>query len=78
MCRARERATHRWALNRMSILAPANRRAVMSNPTHTNAEPSEPLGTITEVHGPVAVIACERLPPLREALYHRSRMTRTD
>ena len=27
-----------------------------------------PLGTITEVHGPVVVIACERLPPIRQAL----------
>lgn len=29
----------------------------------------DPLGFITEVHGPVAVVACERLPPLRQALY---------
>ncbi|MEA3275921.1 MAG: F0F1 ATP synthase subunit beta [Pseudomonadota bacterium] len=27
-----------------------------------------PIGEITEVHGPVAVIACRRLPPLRRAL----------
>ena len=27
-----------------------------------------PIGVITEVHGPVAVIACETLPPLRQAL----------
>ncbi len=27
-----------------------------------------PIGTITEVHGPVVVIDCERLPPLRQAL----------
>jgi F-type H+-transporting ATPase subunit beta len=27
-----------------------------------------PIGEITEVHGPVVVIACERLPPLRRAL----------
>ncbi|MEJ2589914.1 MAG: F0F1 ATP synthase subunit beta [Candidatus Thiodiazotropha sp.] len=27
-----------------------------------------PIGVITEVHGPVVVIACERLPPLRQAL----------
>ncbi len=27
-----------------------------------------PIGTIAEVHGPVVVIACERLPPLRQAL----------
>ena len=30
-----------------------------------------PIGCITEVHGPVAVIACESLPPLRQALYAR-------
>ena len=29
----------------------------------------EAIGIITEVHGPVAVIACDRLPPLRQALY---------
>jgi F-type H+-transporting ATPase subunit beta len=27
-----------------------------------------PIGTVTEVHGPVVVIDCERLPPLRQAL----------
>ncbi|WP_455200053.1 F0F1 ATP synthase subunit beta [Kaarinaea lacus] len=27
-----------------------------------------PVGVITEVHGPVVVIACEHLPPLRQAL----------
>ena len=27
-----------------------------------------PVGMITEVHGPVVVIACEQLPPLRQAL----------
>jgi len=31
-------------------------------------EQVEPVGTIAEVHGPVAVIACDRLPPLRRAL----------
>ncbi|MYM62155.1 F0F1 ATP synthase subunit beta [Pseudomaricurvus sp. HS19] len=30
--------------------------------------PADPVGHITEVHGPVVVIACERLPPLRQAL----------
>lgn len=29
---------------------------------------SLPIGTITEVHGPVTLIACERLPPLDRAL----------
>ena len=28
-----------------------------------------PIGAITEVHGPVVVIACDRLPPLHQALY---------
>ncbi len=28
----------------------------------------KPIGTIAEVHGPVVVIDCERLPPLRQAL----------
>jgi F-type H+-transporting ATPase subunit beta len=28
----------------------------------------EPIGLIAEVHGPVVVIACRRLPPLRQAL----------
>jgi F-type H+-transporting ATPase subunit beta len=31
-------------------------------------EEQAPVGTITEVHGPVVVIACDRLPPLRQAL----------
>jgi F-type H+-transporting ATPase subunit beta len=30
-----------------------------------------PIGEITEVHGPVAVIACDTLPPLHQALYAR-------
>ena len=30
-----------------------------------------PVGTISEVHGPVVVIACDRLPPLRQALCTR-------
>lgn len=27
------------------------------------------IGTITEVHGPVVIITCEQLPPLRQALF---------
>ena len=27
-----------------------------------------PIGAITEVHGPIVVIACDSLPPLRQAL----------
>ena len=34
----------------------------------SQSEPTKPVGTISEVHGPVAVIACDRLPPLRRAL----------
>ena len=30
-----------------------------------------PIGTIVEVHGPVVVIRCDPLPPLRQALYAR-------
>jgi F-type H+-transporting ATPase subunit beta len=30
-----------------------------------------PVGEIAEVHGPVAVIACDTLPPLRQALCAR-------
>lgn len=38
-------------------------------PDLTTADsPAEPIGTIVGVHGPVVVIACERLPPLRQAL----------
>ena len=39
-----------------------------SNPTIKGLAKT-PVGFITEVHGPVAVIACEKLPPLRQALY---------
>lgn len=30
--------------------------------------PLTPIGKITEVHGPVVIIACQQLPPLRQAL----------
>ncbi|SHE57621.1 F-type H+-transporting ATPase subunit beta [Microbulbifer donghaiensis] len=43
----------------------------MTNPVADKkpAEPAlAPIGTIAEVHGPVVVIRCERLPPLRQAL----------
>jgi F-type H+/Na+-transporting ATPase subunit beta len=33
--------------------------------------PGDPVGHITEIHGPVVVIACRRLPPLRQALFTR-------
>ncbi len=31
-------------------------------------ETQSPVGVITEVHGPVVIIACDKLPPLRQAL----------
>jgi len=34
-------------------------------------QPEEAIGTITEIHGPVVVIDCDRLPPLRQALRAR-------
>ena len=40
----------------------------MPTPVASDPELSEPVGSITEVHGPVVVIACARLPPLRRAL----------
>jgi F-type H+-transporting ATPase subunit beta len=40
-------------------------------PLPSTAEPGV-IGAITEVHGAVVVIACERLPPLRQALVARS------
>ena len=39
----------------------------MSETVHAR-EKQAPVGAITEVHGPVVVIACDRLPPLRQAL----------
>lgn len=39
--------------------------------TETKSQAREPVGFVAEVHGPVAVIACRRLPPLRQALYAR-------
>jgi F-type H+/Na+-transporting ATPase subunit beta len=44
----------------------------MLNVTRPEAETEHAvIGFITEVHGPVAVIACETLPPLHQALYAR-------
>jgi len=40
----------------------------MFSPVSRSPAPKEPIGAIVEVHGPVAVIACDRLPPLRRAL----------
>ena len=37
----------------------------MTQPTHGVTRPT---GVISEVHGPVVVIECECLPPLRRAL----------
>jgi F-type H+-transporting ATPase subunit beta len=38
------------------------------NPLPDNDTASAPIGIIAEVHGPVVVIACDRLPPIRQAL----------
>jgi F-type H+-transporting ATPase subunit beta len=40
----------------------------MLEPSSSSDNVREPIGVITEVHGPVAVIACDILPPLRQAL----------
>jgi len=40
----------------------------MSPPECTESRADSPIGIIAEVHGPVVVIACERLPPLHQAL----------
>jgi F-type H+-transporting ATPase subunit beta len=42
----------------------------LSDTTLKNNEPI-PIGVITEIHGPVVVIACSQLPALRQALYTR-------
>ena len=39
--------------------------------TASTRQDSSPIGTITEVHGPVVVIACRPLPILRQALSAR-------
>ncbi len=39
-----------------------------STSTVVETRKGTPIGVITEVHGPVAVIACDILPPLRQAL----------
>jgi len=40
----------------------------MHAPSRIEQTDSSPIGKITEVHGPVVVIACEQLPPLHQAL----------
>jgi len=42
-------------------------------PELTTATPQQQsaIGVLTEVHGPVVVIACDALPPLQQALYSR-------
>ncbi|MGD8908781.1 MAG: F0F1 ATP synthase subunit beta [Chromatiales bacterium] len=41
----------------------------MDQLTPSIRDAGSPIGFITEVHGPVVVICCEKLPPLRQALY---------
>lgn len=43
----------------------------MDAPQCETTEHSEPIGFIAEAHGPVVVVACQTLPPLRQALYAR-------
>ena len=50
----------------MATGKPAGSVKVSSEPTAPISR--SPIGTITEVHGPVVIIACEQLPPLRQAL----------
>jgi F-type H+-transporting ATPase subunit beta len=45
------------------------RTAVMFDPPPSTEAGPSPIGRIAEVHGPVVVIACTALPPLRQALY---------
>jgi F-type H+-transporting ATPase subunit beta len=45
-------------------------KATVDNTTLQDFDQS-PIGIIDEVHGPVAVITCEHLPPLRQALFAR-------
>jgi len=40
----------------------------MSETSVIKEEKQVPIGVITEVHGPVVIIACDNLPPLRQAL----------
>ncbi len=40
----------------------------MSKTEHQTLKEDTPIGVIDEVHGPVVVITCDRLPPLRQAL----------
>lgn len=48
----------------------ASKKYAMSDATLTGDETKKnSVGVIAEVHGPVVVIACDTLPPLREALY---------
>ncbi|MGR9101401.1 MAG: F0F1 ATP synthase subunit beta, partial [Gammaproteobacteria bacterium] len=40
----------------------------MANPKPSSTDQQEPIGVIAEVHGPVVIIDCTKLPPLRQAL----------
>jgi F-type H+/Na+-transporting ATPase subunit beta len=41
----------------------------MNQVTSQRSLTESPIGVITEVHGPVVVIDCDQLPPLKQALY---------
>ena len=40
----------------------------MSGSAERRQDEETPIGVISEIHGPVAVVTCDRLPPLRQAL----------
>jgi F-type H+-transporting ATPase subunit beta len=44
----------------------------MQDPGQALRQDTLPIGVITEVHGPVVVVVCDRLPPLNQALYAKS------
>ena len=41
----------------------------MNTAIQADIKPGTEIGVISEVHGPVVIITCETLPPLRQALY---------
>ena len=45
--------------------------SIASNSIVAETQPESAIGTISEIHGPVVVIDCDRLPPLRQALRAR-------
>jgi F-type H+-transporting ATPase subunit beta len=50
---------------------PNQKRDDALNSLQVQNKEQDAIGTITEAHGPVVIIDCARLPPLRQALYTR-------